>query len=60
MYKLPTSPPPCGEGSNQVLRRERKYHGCGKGIKGIGKQYHLRYNIKAVGKNIKWVREEGD
>ena len=26
----------------------------GKQIKGKGKQYHLPYNIKAVGKNIKW------
>ena len=31
---------------------------CGK--KGKGKQCHLPYNIKAVGKNIKWVKGEGD
>ena len=28
--------------------------------KGKGKQYNLPYNIKVVGKNIKWVREDGD
>ena len=25
--------------------------------KGKGKQYHLPFNIKALGKNIKWGRE---
>ena len=28
--------------------------------KGNGKQYHPLYNIKAVGKNIKWAKGEGD
>ena len=28
--------------------------------KGKGKQYHLPYNIKTIGKNIKWDREDGD
>ena len=28
--------------------------------KGEGKQYHLPYDIKAVCKNIKWGRAEGD
>ena len=28
--------------------------------KGKEEQYHLPYNIKAVRKNIKWGREEGD
>ena len=28
--------------------------------KGLGKQYHISYNIKAVGKNIKWGRGKGD
>ena len=27
---------------------------------GKGKQYHIPYNVKAVGKNIKLGREEGD
>ena len=41
---------------------EREYHGCGDGTrkKGKGKQYHLTYNIQAVGKNIKWGEAEGD
>ena len=30
-----------------------------RGKKGIRKQYHLPYNINAVGKNIKWGRGEG-
>ena len=29
-------------------------------IREKGKQYHLTYIIKAVGKNIKWGRGEGD
>ena len=28
--------------------------------KGKGKQYHLSFNIEAVGKKIKWGREEGN
>ena len=48
----------------QVVKRERKYHGCGEEYnvdkKRKGKQYHLSYNIKAVCKNIKWERGEGD
>ena len=28
--------------------------------KGKGKQYHLSFNIEAVGKKIMWVREEGN
>ena len=28
--------------------------------KGKGKQYHLFYDIEAVGKNIKWGRGGGD
>ena len=33
------------------------YYGCGEeyNVK-KGKQYHLPYNIQAVGKNIKWGR----
>ena len=30
------------------------------GKKGKRKQYHLPYNIKAVGKNFKWGRGEGN
>ena len=29
-------------------------------VKAKGKQYHLFCNIKAVGKNIKWGKREGD
>ena len=46
VYKVPYSP---GGGG-------REYHDCGEEYnvkKGKGKQYHLPYNIKAVGKNIK-------
>ena len=27
--------------------------------KGKGKQYHISYNIEAVGKNIKWGKGKG-
>ena len=38
-------------------------HCCGKEYtvkkKGIGKQYHLLYNVEAVGKKINWGKGEG-
>ena len=38
----------------QVVKRGREYRACGEEYNvGKGKQYHLLYNIKAVGKNIK-------
>ena len=44
----------------QVVKRGREYYGCGEKYNvdkfGKGKQYHLSYNIEAVGKNIKWGR----
>ena len=30
-----------------------------RGKKGNGKQFHLPYNIKALGKNINWEEGEG-
>ena len=47
----------------QVVRGEINIRAVGKNIaleKGKGKQYHLFYDIEAVGKNINWGREEGD
>ena len=47
----------------QVVRGEINIRAVGKNItleKGKGKQYHLFYDIKTVGKNINWGREEGD
>ena len=45
------------------MKRGKEYHGWGEEYnvekKGKGKQYHLFYDIKAVGKNIK-VGEEGN
>ena len=44
------------------MKRGREYHGFGGEYnaekKGKGKQYLLFFNVKAVGKNIKWGREE--
>ena len=43
------------------MEREREYQGCGdeyNAEKGKGKQYHLPYNIKALGKNIKLGKRE--
>ena len=40
----------------QVVKRVREYQGCGEEYnvkRGKRKQYHLPYNIRAVGKNIK-------
>ena len=41
----------------QVVKREREYHGCwvenNVKKKAKGNLYHLPYDIKAVGKNIK-------
>ena len=46
------------------MKGEREYHGYGEECnvekKGKGKQYLLSYNIKAVGKNIKCGRGEGN
>ena len=39
----------------KVVKRGKYYHGK----EGKGKHYHLPFNIKAVGKNIKWGRAEG-
>ena len=47
----------------KLLRKEGNIIVLEKNItwkKGKEKQYHLPYNIKAVEKNIKWLREEGD
>ena len=53
--------PPVGE-EYYVVKRGRIYYGYGEEYnmekKGKGKQYHLLYNIQAVGKNIKWGRLE--
>ena len=47
----------------KVVARGREYHDFGDEYKvkkkGKRKQYHLLYNIKAVGKNIKLGRGEG-
>ena len=42
----------------EVVKRERECHVCG-GKRVKGKQYHLPYNIKAVGKNITWKKGKG-
>ena len=46
------------------MKRGREYHGCWEEYIGeIGdrvNQHHLSYDIKAVWKNIKWGRGEGD
>ena len=45
------------------MKRGRENHGCGEEYnveKMKGKRHHLPYNIKAVGKNIKWGRGEGE
>ena len=40
----------------------RDYHGCGEeyNMEKKGKQYHLPYNIRANGRNIKCAKEERD
>ena len=44
----------------QVVKRGKEYQSCGEEYKkGQGKQYHLSYNIEAVGKNIKWGKGKG-
>ena len=61
MYKVPHPPPPGGKSlSNplgeefQVVKKEREFNGLlgriSRGKKGKGKQYHLFYDIRAVGK----------
>ena len=45
------------------MKKGREYHGRGEEYnvdKGKEKAYHLPYNVKAVGKNIKWGRGKGD
>ena len=43
------------------MKRGKEYQSCGEEYKkGQGKQYHLSYNIEAVGKNIKWLKGVGD
>ena len=46
------------------MKRRREYHGCGEEYNVEKsekvKQYHLPFNVKAVGKNIKWGRGEVD
>ena len=46
------------------MKEKRKHQGCGeeynvKKKQEKGKQYHLSYNIWAVGNNIKWGRGNG-
>ena len=43
------------------MKKEREYHGCVKEYnKEKRKQYHIFFNIKAVGKNIKGGRGLGN
>ena len=61
MYEVPYSTPIKFVWEEyQNVKRGREYHGCGEVYKHRkGKQYHLPYDIKAVGKNTKWGRGKG-
>ena len=54
-FLIPPNQIPCEEVKGMYIWLWRRIW-CGK--KGKGKQYHLSYNIKAVGKDIKWGKGE--
>ena len=44
----------------KVAKRGREYHGCGEEYNvEKGRQYHLLYNIEAVGKRLSGEKEKG-